>query len=98
MISLPSRGLFRVLRLLTTHNKQLTFSSIHFTPNIFIRVHIFLKLTTFKLGIGGFPGGTSGKGHLANAGGTRDMGLIPGAGKIQGRRHGNPLQYSYLEH
>ena len=27
----------------------------------------------------------------ADAGGVRDMGLIPGGG------HGNPLQYSYLE-
>ena len=30
----------------------------------------------------------------ANAG---DMGLIPGSRRFPGGRHGNPLQYSYLE-
>ena len=34
---------------------------------------------------------------LANAGDIRDMGLIPGSGRSSGGRHGNPLQYSYLE-
>ena len=33
----------------------------------------------------------------ANAGGTRDMGLIPESGRSPGREHGNPLQYSCLE-
>ena len=33
----------------------------------------------------------------ANAGGTRDMGLIPESGRSPGRGHGNPLQYSCLE-
>ena len=33
----------------------------------------------------------------ANAGGTRDTGLIPGLGRFPGGRNGNPLQYSYLE-
>ena len=33
----------------------------------------------------------------ANAGDVRDMGLIPGSGRSPGGRHGNPLQYSYLE-
>ena len=32
-----------------------------------------------------------------NAGGTRDMGLIPGLGRSPGRGHGNPLQHSWLE-
>ena len=33
----------------------------------------------------------------ANAGDTRDMGLIPGLGRSPGGGHGNPLQYSCLE-
>ena len=33
----------------------------------------------------------------ANAGDIRDMGSIPGSGRSPGGRHGNPLQYSYLE-
>ena len=34
---------------------------------------------------------------LANAGDIREVGLIPGSGRSPGGRHGNPLQYSYLE-
>ena len=37
------------------------------------------------------------KNLLANAGDTRDMGLIPGSGRSPGEGHGNPLQYSCLE-
>ena len=33
----------------------------------------------------------------ANAGGIRDLGLIPGWGRFPGGGHGNPLQYSCLE-
>ena len=33
----------------------------------------------------------------ANAGDTRDAGLIPASGRSSGDRHGNPLQYSCLE-
>ena len=33
----------------------------------------------------------------ANAGDARDMGLIFGSGRSPGGRHGNLLQYSYLE-
>ena len=33
----------------------------------------------------------------ANAGDTRDEGLIPGLGRFHGGQHGNPLQYSCLE-
>ena len=42
----------------------------------------------------GFPGGSVGKESSCNAG---DLGLIPGLGRSLGGRHGNPLQYSYLE-
>ena len=33
----------------------------------------------------------------ANAGDTRDMGLIPRLGRFPGGGHGDPLQYSCLE-
>ena len=33
----------------------------------------------------------------ANAGDTRDTGLIPGSGRSPGGRKGNPFQYSCLE-
>ena len=42
----------------------------------------------------GFPGGSDGKESAFNAG---DLGSIPGLGRSPGGRHGNPLQYSYLE-
>ena len=32
----------------------------------------------------------------ANAGDTRDAGLIPGSGRSPGEGNGNPLQYSFL--
>ena len=37
------------------------------------------------------------KNPLANAGGVRDPGLIPGLGRSPGGGHGNLLQYSCLE-
>ena len=42
----------------------------------------------------GFPGSSNGKESACNAG---HPGLIPGLGRSPGERHGNPLQYSYLE-
>ena len=45
--------------------------------------------------IKGFPGGASVKNLPANAGDTRDMGLIPGSGRSPGEGNSNPLQYSY---
>jgi len=33
----------------------------------------------------------------ANAGDSRDVGLIPGSGRAPGEGNGNPLQYSCLE-
>ena len=41
-----------------------------------------------------FPGGSDGKEYACNAG---DPGSIPGLGRSPEERHGNPLQYSYLE-
>ena len=37
------------------------------------------------------------KNPLANAGDTRDSGLIPGSGRSPGEGNVNPLQYSCLE-
>ena len=45
----------------------------------------------------GFPGGTSGKEPVCNAGDMKDGDLIPGSGISPGGGHGNPLQYSCLE-
>ena len=47
--------------------------------------------------IKGFPGGTVEKNPPANAGDTRDTGLIPGLGRSPGKGYGNPLQYPCLE-
>jgi len=44
-----------------------------------------------------FPGGKVIKNPPANAGGTRDMGSIPGLGRSPGEGNGNPLQCSCLE-
>ena len=43
----------------------------------------------------GFPGGSAIKNLPANAGATRDVGLISGLGRSPGEGNGNPLQYSY---
>ena len=45
----------------------------------------------------GFSGGAVAKNLPANAGDTRDVGLIPGSGRSSGGRKDNPLQYSCLE-
>ena len=37
------------------------------------------------------------KNLLATAGDARDAGSVPEVGRSPGERHGNPLQYSYLE-
>ena len=42
----------------------------------------------------GFPSGSVGKMPPANAGGTRDEGLIPELGRSPGEGNGNPLQDS----
>ena len=45
----------------------------------------------------GFPGGTVVKKLLANAGGTKDMGSIPGLGRSPREGNSNQLQYSCFE-
>ena len=42
----------------------------------------------------GFPCSSADKESTCNAG---DLGSIPGLGRASGERHGNPLQYSWLE-
>ena len=44
----------------------------------------------------GFPGGSVVKNPPANAGDSRDAGLIPGSGRSPGEGNGNPLQYPCL--
>ena len=43
----------------------------------------------------GFPGGSDSKESTCNVG---NLASIPGLGRSPGGGHGNPLQYSYLEH
>ena len=45
----------------------------------------------------GFPGGSVVKNLPANAGDSRDAGLIPESGRSPGGGNGNALQYSCLE-
>ena len=52
---------------------------------------IFLMAASYPMG---FPRGAVVKNPPANAGDTRDMGLIPGSGRCPGGGNGNPLQYS----
>ena len=52
---------------------------------------------TFKPRPEGVPGGSVVKYLPANAGDSRDAGLISGSGRSPGGKHGNPPQYSYLD-
>ena len=54
---------------------------------------VWARLSGFR----SFPGGTSGKEPICNAGDVRDAGSIPGSGRSLGGGHGNPLQNSCLE-
>ena len=68
-------------------------------PNDATRIQVFFPhpLALF-LWLWGFPGGATGKeDQAANAGDTRDVGLIPRLGRSPGGGNGNPLQYSCLE-
>ena len=46
---------------------------------------------------GGFSGGTVVKNTPANAGGERNLGLIPGSGRAPGGGNSTPLQHSRLD-
>ena len=45
----------------------------------------------------GFPSGSVMKNPPANAGDTRNAGLIPGWGRSPGERNGNPVFFSILD-
>ena len=53
--------------------------------------------SVFVLLSGGFPGGTVVKNPPANAGASRDMGLVTESRRSRGAVNGNPLQCSCLE-
>ena len=53
-----------------------------------------LKIDFSKYSQRDFPGGLLVKNPAASAG---EAGSIPGSGRSPGERHGNPLQFSYLE-
>ena len=58
----------------------------------------FLPLETGLLAITKeCPGGAGVKNLPANAGDTKDAGLVSGSGRSLGEGNGNPLQYSYME-
>ena len=57
-------------------------------------VWMWLRAMVFPEGTYGFLGGSVGEESACNVG---DLGFCPWAGEIPWRKHGNPLQYSYLE-
>ena len=71
------------------------FSPFHILPNASHGQPVNFRQPN---GYVGFPGSASGKEPPANAGDIRDMSSIPGSGRFPGGGHGNPLQYSCLEH
>ena len=62
----------------------MTFFSLVFSDGSPFWLHLFYQVLVVK-------------NSLANAGDIGDVGLIPGLGRSPGKRHGNLLQYSYLE-
>ena len=72
-----------------------SFITVNYTARnlVLILSHILDVVSPLK----GFPGGTVVKNPSANAGDSRDVGLIPGSGRSPGVGNGNPLQYSCLE-
>ena len=58
-------------------------------------VHLYKLFKLIKASLG-FPGGSVLKNLPANAGDSKDGGLIPGSEKSPGGGNGNPLWYSCL--
>ena len=56
-------------------------------------MHIYSHLHNYRV----FPGGSVVKNTPANAGNSRDPGLIRGSGRSPGKGNGNLLQYFCLE-
>ena len=71
------------------------------SPSFFFLLSVshffFLNFLGYVIYIPGFPRGAVVKNMPANAGGTGNMGSVPGLGKSPGEGNGNPLQYSCLE-
>ena len=74
-------------------NSLVNIKSRSFQQNSFMS-NIIMGFGSWVLG---FPGGSVVKNPPANAGDAGDMGLTPGSGRFPGGRHGNMLQYSFLE-
>ena len=71
---------------------------LKFTSLCFYCIVFYFLIKEFrKITYLGFLDGAVVKNLPANAGDTRDMGLIPGLRRSPGTGNSNPLQYSYLE-
>ena len=70
---------------------------LYFYVRLLYNFLLFSLLLGFGIRIWSLPGGTVVKNTSANAGDTRDTGLIPGLGRSPEEGNGNPLQYSCLE-
>ena len=74
-------------------NENLMYYSLWHTIKAVLKQNFYTKYIDQK----GFLGGMVVQNLPANAGGTRDTGLIPGSGRSPGLGNGNPFQYSFLE-
>ena len=61
---------------------------IHIHAYTCIYIYVYVWVSQVVLAVNNMP---------ANAGDTRDVGLVPGLGRSPGGGHGNPFQYSCLE-
>ena len=64
-----------------TIRKQFSVKAVLVPPQEVYKT-IWLKSLSFSIGTKGLPAGTSGKESACNSGDTRDMGSIPGSGRI----------------
>ena len=62
-----------------------------------VSLFFFLNFLGYVIYIPGFPRGAVVKNMPANAGGTGNMGSVPGSGKSPGEGNGNPLQVQSME-
>ena len=64
---------------------------------VYTHIHIYLNTCVYVSSLGASPGALVVKNLSDNAGDIRDLGSIPGSGRVPGVGHGNPLQYSFLK-
>ena len=64
---------------------------------VYTHIHIYLNTCVYVSFLGASPGALVVKNLSDNAGDIRDLGSIPGSGRVPGVGHGNPLQYSCLK-